>query len=576
MITQRYIPGPSWAGLLLVLVVLAGCGREKEPMIEDHNGHSHSVVLPTVESQAGDVLNPDGARQVWTCGMHPQIIADAPGQCPICGMNLTPVRQGTSSAGVVAIDPVTIQNIGVRTAVVELRALQRTVRTTGIFAPNERGTAAVTAKVGGWVERLYIDYEGARVQQGQPLLDVYSPDLVSTQQEYLLALRNAQRLAGTMGEADATRLVEAAQRRLKYWDISTAQIERLEAEGVPQRTLTLFAPSSGTVTGKSVLQGQRILPGEELLELTDLSHLWLMVDVFERDLAWVKVGTMVSMELPAQPGQRVTGIVDYLYDQLDPQTRTVKARVTVPNPRRDLRPGMYATVEIAAAAERPYPVVPAEALLHTHDRSVVVLAMGEGRFRPLEVTAGLEADGWTQILDGLEGGERVVTSAQFLIDSEARLQSAIGAMDSGHDHAGLETDRDAATLPQSSVQTMRMDIHATDEDGDELVFQCEAVPHLVQDTEGPIANCPGESVHRTLGAAQTALHAAGYTYVPVDVRAADRDGDGTVYQCPMDWAVLHDHEGPCEVCGMNLEAFSVTQAQRNLEAAGFRLKTETP
>lgn len=565
-LSRLLLPG----ALFLVLLLAAGCGNSDEP--DDHADHDHTV--PVAESEAGTVLNPDGETQLWTCGMHPQIISEEPGQCPICGMDLTPVRGGTS-AGVVEIDPVTIQNIGVRTAVVEERPLQRTVRTTGTFAPNERATTAVTAKIGGWVERLHIDYEGARVRQGQPLLEVYSPDLVSTQEEYLLALRNAQRLAGTMGADDAQRLVEAARRRLAYWDISAAQIQKLEEEGTPQRTLTLYAPASGTVTEKNVLQGQRIMPGEPLLRLTDLSRLWLMIDVYERDLAWVEVGTGVLIELPYQPGTPVRGTVDYLYDTLDPQTRTVKARVTVSNPDRELKPGMYATAVLTGAETAFRPAVPTEALLHTGERSVVILALGDGRFRPAEVTAGLEADGWTQILSGLEGGERVVTSAQFLIDSEARLKSAITAMGAGHDH-GTMAAGDAATLPEASARDMRMDIHAADQDGDGHVYQCDTVPHLVQDAAGSIPGCPGETARVTLGAAQTALHNAGHTNVPVDVRAADENGDGTVYQCPMDWAVLHDHEGRCEVCGMNLQAFSIPQAQQNLHAAGFPLKTVTP
>ncbi|HET6569106.1 MAG TPA: efflux RND transporter periplasmic adaptor subunit [Rhodothermales bacterium] len=376
----------------------------------------------------------DGDGIVYQDGMHPWIVEDAPGPSPDgCGMNLTPVRvDGAQEAGTVRIDPVTIQNIGVRTAPVMVEALGRTVRTTGRFEANERGLSAVAPKVGGWVEKLYVEYEGARVRRGQPLLEIYSPDLVSTQEEYLLALRNAERLRGGMGAADAQRLVEAALRRLAYWDISEAQIERLKETGRPQKTLTLYAPASGTVTTKNVVEGQQIAPGQTLMELADLSRLWLMVDVYEQDLAWVRVGTPVRVELPYEPGRTLTGRVDYLYDDLDPQTRTVKARVTIPNPGLQLKPGMYATVYLTGGEAQPAPTVPSEAVIRTGEREVVILALGEGRFRPQEVVTGVGADGKVQVLQGLSGGEQVVTSAQFLIDSEARLRSALSAMVSSH------------------------------------------------------------------------------------------------------------------------------------------------
>lgn len=427
--------------LLVVALVAAGCGSdEAEPSAEAHD-HDGPVVNASGEAQ--------GEQQLWTCGMHPHIVEEEPGQCPICGMDLTPMKQSGAGEGVVQIDPATIQNIGVRTATVDVTPLQQTVRTTGRFEVNEQATAAVAPKIGGWVERLYVDYEGARVARGQPLLDIYSPELVSTQEEYLLALRNAERLEGTAGAQDAQRLVEAAQRRLAYWDVSDEQIQQLKATGTPTKTVTLHAPASGTVTSKSVTQGQRVQAGQTLLQLTDLSRLWLMVDVYERDLAWVDVGTAAQVDLPYQPGERLTGQVDYVYDTLDSETRTVQARITVPNPDRRLKPGMYANAVLEGDATTPRPTVPAEAVIYTGERAVVVLALGDGRFRPVEVETGLEADGQTQVLAGLDGGERVVTSAQFLIDSEARLQSAVGAMMAGHDHSTGAMDDGDLPAPAS-------------------------------------------------------------------------------------------------------------------------------
>jgi Cu(I)/Ag(I) efflux system membrane fusion protein len=420
--------------LLVATLTLAGYRIFRS---DAHAGHT-SVVQPasatdstaaTASGLAAYDKNGDGI--VYRSGMHPWIVQDEPGQCPICGMDLVATPVTASEEGLVQIDPVTMQNIGVRTAIVEVASLAQTVRTTGRFEANQQGLSAVSPKIGGWVEQLFVDYEGARVRKGQPLLTIYSPELVSTQEEYLLALRHAERLGGT---PDAERLVEAARRRLAYWDITDTQIARLKETGEPEKTVTLYAPSSGTVTMKDVVEGQQIMPGMTLLELSDLSRLWLMVDVYEQDLGWVKVGTAAQIEMPYSPGQSVTGKIDYLYDVLDPETRTLKARVTLPNPGLQLKPGMYATVTLTGGQTEALPVAPEEALIRTGDRAVVVVALGAGRFRPVVVLPGIQTQGRTQILSGLTGGEEIVTSAQFLIDSEAKLKSAVGAMLGGHNH----------------------------------------------------------------------------------------------------------------------------------------------
>lgn len=385
---------------------------------------------PTAAGLAAADRNGDGI--VYQSGMHPWIVQDEPGQCPICNMDLQPVQVSGSAPGVVEIDPVTMQSMGVRTADVEVKPLTRSVRTTGQFEADERAQTVVTTKVGGWIEQLYVDFSGARVQVGQQLLDLYSPDLVATQEEYLLALRNRERLAGTAAEADAERLIDAARRRLAYWDVTDAQVEALAAAGEPMKTLTVYAPASGTVLETTALEGARVTAGQPLMRLTDLSRVWLMVDVYEQDLAWVEVGTPVVITMPYDPDVRVNGRIDYLYDTLDRATRTVKARVVVANPTRRFKPGLSADVDLISQAGEATPVVPIEAVVRTAERSVVVLALPEGRFQPLDVTLGLEAGGEVQILSGLDGGERIVTSAQFLIDSEARLQSSIAAMMTDH------------------------------------------------------------------------------------------------------------------------------------------------
>ena len=427
-----------WIGLPLIVLILIVSGY----LLFSSGGDAGNAAMaadstmgqaPSASGLAAADKNGDGI--VYQDGMHPWYVQDEPGTAPDCGMELTPVYLQVTEEGTVQIDPVTIQNIGVRTAPVTVESLTRAVRTTGRFEANEQGLVAVSPKIGGWVEQLHVDYEGARVLKGQPLLSIYSPELVSTQEEFLLALRHAERVGSS---PESQRLVDAARRRLGYWDISEAQIKNLQETGEPQKTLTLYAPSSGIVTKKDVVEGQQIMPGMTLMELADLSRLWLMVDVYEQDLAWVTVGTAAQIELPYSPGKTMTGAVDYMYDTLDPMTRTVKARVSVPNPGHDLKPGMYATVMLQGGRTEALPSIPQDALIPSGSGGVVVIALGGGRFKPVDVIPGSAAGGRVQILRGLTGGEQVVTSAQFLIDSEARLKSAIGAMIGSHDHGGLD------------------------------------------------------------------------------------------------------------------------------------------
>ena len=444
----------SIAGIILAFVVvialLATRGGESGASADAHAGHDSTTALDTGSRGGLAAADVNGDGVVYQSGMHPWIVEDEPGQCPICGMDLVPTRVTQVEEGVVRIDAATIQNSGVRTAFASVESLSRTVRTTGRFEADQQRATVVSPKVGGWIEKLHVNYEGARVSRGQPLLEIYSPELVSTQEEYLLAIRSAERL----GDApDAQRLVEAARRRLAFWDISDQQIRRLEEIGTPQKTLTLHAPASGTVVSTSVVEGQKIAAGQTLMSLADLSQLWLMADVYEQDLSWVGVGTRALVELPYDPETRITGRVDYLYDELNESTRTLKARIRVPNPGLKLKPGMYATVQLLGGATAPGPVVPTEAVVRTGDRAVVILALGEGRFMPTDVRTGVESDGRTQILQGLLGTEEVVTSAQFLIDSEARLASAVGAMMGGHNHGAPPTAPSGSPAPLEPQDT---------------------------------------------------------------------------------------------------------------------------
>ncbi|MDR2551014.1 MAG: efflux RND transporter periplasmic adaptor subunit [Desulfobulbus sp.] len=403
--------------------------------------HDHGATAPT----AGDA-----AKVQYTCSMHPFIIRDAPGACPICGMALTPVKTGVGAAdgaangqeaapGSIEIDPVTLQNMGLRTEPATRRALQRTIQTVGLVTAADDRQFAVTAKIEGWVERLYVNQLGQQVKKGQPLLDIYSPELVAAQQEYLLAVANRQRLATSPYPeiaANAERLVEAARTRMRYWDISPEQLRTLEQTGRVRKTLTLASEYGGVVVKKSVLAGARIMAGEELLQIADLSTVWVLADIYEYELPWVRIGQAVRVTLPyvgdsdgKTGGESVAGTIAYLYPTLESETRTVKARIEVANPGLSLKPAMYAQVAIAAGASAETLTIPASAVLNSGREQTVFVALGQGRFAPRQVTCGLRDDqGFIQILSGLDPGEAVVVSAQFMLDSESRLREALDKM----------------------------------------------------------------------------------------------------------------------------------------------------
>ena len=393
------------------------------------------------DDHAGHASDETAAKTQYTCGMHPFIIQDEPGLCPICNMQLTPLKGGAQEqgealaggvAGTVSIDPVTSQNMGVRTEPVRRAALARTIRTVGLVAFDEPRQYSVNSKSDGWVERLHVNQEGQPVKKGQPLMEIYSPELVAAQQEYLLALRGYQRLAdSTLPQVaeNARRLLEASRTRLRYWDISEKQIAALEQSGEVRKTLTLYSPQGGVVTIKKVLEGMRVMAGEELLQIADLSRVWVNADIYEYELPWVKVGQSARVELPFAPDQVLTGKISYIYPTVRNETRTVQARIEFPNPGLVLKPEMYANVLIDTAAVPDALVVSDHAVLKSGKGQTVFVALGEGKFEPRAVQTGVSNDeGLVQILSGLKEGEQVVTSAQFMLDSESKLREAIEKM----------------------------------------------------------------------------------------------------------------------------------------------------
>jgi len=336
--------------------------------------------------------------------------------------------------GTVQISPERQQLIGVRIGTVEKRPLQKVIRTNGRVEFDEKRLATISPKIGGWIEELYVDFTGAPVKRGAPLLTLYSPELVSTQEEYLAALRARQELAASPYPevaASGNALVESARRRLRLWDISEEQIRELEQTGQVRKSLTLYSPYGGIVLEKMAFKGMRVEPGMALYKLADLSVVWLIADIYEYELPLIRLGQQASINLSYLPGEAFTGKAVFIYPYLDAQTRTARVRFEFANPRGTLKPEMYAGVEITIRLGDKI-TVPEGAIIDTGIRKVAIVEKGAGYFEPREVKLGTKAGDYYEVLDGLKVGERVVTSANFLIDSESKLKEAIGG--AGHQH----------------------------------------------------------------------------------------------------------------------------------------------
>ncbi len=330
----------------------------------------------------------------------------------------------------VSLDARAARRIGVTYAPVELGALTPEIRTVAQVTYDETRVTVIAPKIEGWVEELFVNYTGQPITVGQALLTIYSPTLVSAQQELLLAGRLEASVTDASSDArqGVTELHDAARRRLRYWDISEAQIERLETTGEITKTMTLRSSVAGIITEKRVLQGQRIMAGESLYQVADLRVVWLEGEVFERDLSSVRIGAVVAADFEAYPGATRTGRITYVYPTLDPDTRTVRVRVALANGDMRLKPGMYGTIRITGRASQPTLFVPRGAVLATGERRLVFVRRSDGVLEPRAVTTGLSTDQLTQILTGVSLGDTVVSSATFLIDAESNLSSALGGM----------------------------------------------------------------------------------------------------------------------------------------------------
>ncbi len=398
---------------------------------------------PQTETEsASDGPCPGGAKPAyWKAPMDPSYIRDSPGKSPM-GMDMVPVCPGAAPVGSdVQIDPSLVQSMGVRAAPVERRDLGRRVRTLGRVDYDERLVAHVHTKIQGWIEKLSVEYEGEMVKKGQPLLDIYSPELVSTQEELLLASRYRDSTSGSRFE-DISRggedLFEATRRRLELWDIPDRDIERLLETGTVRKNLTLYAPTGGVVTKLMAREGMEVAPNHNLYTIADLSRVWVYADVYEYELPWVKEGQRAVIDLSYLPGRKFEGTVTYVYPFLEPKTRTARVRIELANLDMLFKPDMYANVTIETETRKDVLAVPDEAIIRSGRRTLAVVAMGEGSFSPREVVLGIDSgDGWVEVQSGLAEGDSVVTSGQFLIDSESKLREAVQKMLSpGHSATG--------------------------------------------------------------------------------------------------------------------------------------------
>ena len=379
----------------------------------------------------------------WTDPMIPGYTSDQPGKSPM-GMDLVPVYEEEGSpvgpetaAGYASIlvSPQKRQLIGVKTAPAERRRMTKTIRTVGQVMVDETRRVHVHPKVEGWLGELYAKYEGDAVKKGQPLFSFYSPDFVSTEQEYLAALQTAQQIppqASAEVIAAAHANVAAARQRLLWWDITEEQIQEIERTGTPAKMLLLVSPIDGIVLTKHVFAGEYMERGGDFYHIADLSTVWVDAALYEYDLPLVSVGQEAAVDLPQQGGQPLRGRVVYISPTLNPDTRTATARLEFPNPENRLKPGMYATAEVSVDLGERLAVL-AEAIMDTGTRRILFVDKGEGVFEPRDVTLGVKADGYDEVKRGVAEGERVVTSGNFLIDSESRLKAALQGM-GGQEH----------------------------------------------------------------------------------------------------------------------------------------------
>jgi len=489
------------------------------------------LLAPPVTIHAAE----SSGKQLYTCGMHPQVIQDHPGNCPICGMKLTPMHRsdGTNASDLstIQIDPVTVQNMGFRSELVTRGPVQKTVRTYAAIDFDKTHLADVTTKYKGWIEKLYVDSTGEQVHRGDPLFEIYAPELYSAQTEFILALNQPANSLGT------DTLVTSARNKLKFYDISDEQIAELEKTREAQKTLRVGAPADGFIVDKSVVQGQMVDEGMKLYRIADLGTVWVQAQIYEQDIPFVQLGQEAEVSLSYMPDRKFRGRVTYIYPTVDERTRTAKVRMEFHNPGFLLKPGMFATVELKAQLTPDAVLVPDTAVLRSGEKNTVFIALDGGKFEPRVITLGPRSDNDTyQVLSGLNAGERVVTSGQFMLDSESQLRAAVQKM----------MDPNASLPVMATTVPVATNIEAALPENTNTFYICPMPEHVSIRYDHP-GKCP----------------LCGMTLVPVSeamLAKVQPGGKILYYTCPMtddcptpNHGLVHlDKPGKCPVCGMTL------------------------
>jgi len=430
------------------------------------------------------------------------------------GMDYIPVYEGEDeatpnagpgAAGQVRISTEKIQKLGVRTEPAGMRLLGKTIRAAGRIEADERRTFAVTAKFEGYVERLHVSATGQPVAKGQPLFEAYSPELVSAQREYAIAMQGLEAMkgAGTEAQAGMRQLADSSLARLRNWDLSAPQVAALMKSGQPQRTISFPSPVSGIVSEKKALQGMRFMPGELLYEVTDLSAVWVVADVAEQDIALIKTGAKARVTTTAYPTEGFEGRVTYVYPTLKAETRSIPVRVELANPGQRLKLAMFAQVELGVGGKSPVLAVPDSAVIDSGTRRIVLVQVGEGRFEPREVELGARAENYVEVLKGVRDGEPVVVAANFLIDAESNLKAAVGGLGGHAGHGSPATGGTAPAVPTKPDKPMPPAVVGHKAEG--TVDSIDAKNGTLSLNHGPVATLKWPAMTMAFKAANASL-----------------------------------------------------------------------
>jgi len=475
--------------------------------------------------------------QQYTCGMHPEIISEEPGYCPLCGMKLTPKKDGSSSAtGGIIIDPTTSQNMGIVTSMVSYQNLARKIKSFGEVTYSEPNIHKVNIKVEGWVEKLYADETGLEISKNQPLFEIYSPKLMASQEEYI----NALRLTENSPSKNANNILEAARKRLSNWDISDDQIEALNDESDIKRTMIINSPAGGIITAKNITEGEYIKPGKELYQIVDLSTVWVKAYIYEQDVPYISLSQTADISIPSLPGQSFASKINYISPFLNSK-RQVEVRFELDNPDNLLRPEMYAEVSIDSKLKGKRLVIPYSAVIHSGVKEIVYIKENENSYLPRIISTGVVGnDDFIEVVSGLNEDELVVTSGQFMLDSESRLNEALadGAR-VGHNHGDQSEEHNMQT---TTVEQNEVDPDEFVVTGGHDIYTCPMPEHYneLQYGEGNCSQCGMKLV--SLG----------------------QTDNKKVYVCPMsECETVQDHRGTCPVCNMNLVRYKVENPEEN-------------